>query len=106
MDQLLKKFNLLIEIGMKINDLLVYFHGYDKVIREIKSSEMLSYCSFSMNGFLHHHFELCHTPKTLFALHKSFYKCNCGTAWPYCMEGKFIYPRTKHPVYLSNWREN
>ena len=104
MDQLLRKYNLPDEIGLKIKDLLVYLHGFDKVVREINSSEMLAQCSMSMNGFLHHDMEYCHTPSTAFALHKSFYECTCGTAWPYCMQGTFMYPRKRQQVYLANWR--
>ena len=103
MDQLMKHFNIPIEIMLKSKNLLVYLNGYDKVIREIKLSQMLAPSPCSLNGFLHHTIELCHTPKTLFAIHKSFYECNCGTAWPYCMKGMFMYPRSNVPVYLSNW---
>lgn len=103
MEQLFRHFNLPIEIGTKINNFLLYFREYNKVVKELESSQMLA-PPFSMNTFLPHDYELCHTPKTLFALHKSFYECKCGTAWPYCMKGKFIYPRKKHPVFLSNWK--
>lgn len=105
MDQLLRKYNLPNEIGFRINNLLVYLHSFDKVVKEINSSQMLAQCTMSANGEEPHTYEWCHTPSTAFALHKSFYKCTCQRAWPYCMKGKFMYPRKMQPVYLANWKQ-
>jgi len=95
MDQSLTQYNLPEEIGFKIQ--------FDKVIRELNSSEMMNPPCMSINGEEPHTYEWCHTPSTLFAVHPPMNVYDTLEENEHMYMGKFIYSKKQNPVYLSNW---
>ena len=95
MDQSLTQYNLPEEIGFKIQ--------FDKVIRELNSSEMMNPPCMSINGEEPHTYEWCHTPSTLFAVHPPMNVYDTLEENEHMYMGKFIYSKKQNPVYLANW---
>ena len=93
MDQSLTQYNLPEEVKIK----------FDKVIRELNSSEMMNPPCMSINGEEPHTYEWCHTPSTLFAVHPPMNVYDTLEENEHMYMGKFIYSKKQNPVYLSNW---